>query len=333
MDVLAVPGPGGRSRVRVLSGRDRFSRALFDLKAFDQTFTGGLNVAAGDINADGYDDIIVAPAGGGPPEVRIFSGKNGALLGSFLAYEPGFQGGVNLAAATVQGSGRVSIITGPGPGRAPEVRVFDVDWFGQRSLALAADSTCKCKKGLCACGETQCACSAGKCECSRKPLGTLGVNNGSLKPIFQTASVMAYEAEFLGGVNVGTGVMDGQNGGFASILTGPASSHSPLVKTFVVKVVGHGGGAESAELVESAAVEAFPPSANTGVWVSSISTPTGADLLVSLGLNQPPAVKRLVFEPGPSDPRIRPVPGVFKPVSAFDAFAPNTRAGAVIGGR
>src|SRR5205823_4701174 len=189
-------------------------------------------------------------------------------LGSFMAYESTFQGGVTLASAIVQGTGRYSIITGPGPGRAPEVRVFDVDWFGQHTQAQAAEANCKCAKGRCACGTTACACSVGKCECSPKPLANLKVAASDLKPIFQTVSVLAYEPGYTGGVNVGTGVMDGQNGGFASILTGPAGRHSPLVKTFVVAGEGHGGG--TAGIKKYAAFQAYPPSFNTGVWVSSI---------------------------------------------------------------
>jgi hypothetical protein len=333
MDLLAVPGPGGPSRVRVLSGKQRFRRQLFDLRAFDQSFTGGLNVAAGDMNADGYDDIIVAPAGGGPPEVRIFSGKDGSLLGSFMAYESSFQGGVTLASAIVQPTGRYSIITGPGPGRAPEIRVFDVDWYGSHAQARAAELNCKCKKGQCACGESKCACSVGKCECSPKPVATMAVAPGTLKPIFQTASVMAYEADFMGGVNVGTGPMDGQDGGFASILTGPASSHSPLVKSFVVSSSFHDPGMATPTIAETASLQAYPASFDSGVWVSSISTPEGADLLVSPGPNQPPMVQRFAFQPDVvGDPRTRPVHGTFTPVAAFNAFATNLR-GAVVGGR
>jgi hypothetical protein len=333
MDVIAVPGPGGPSRVRVLSGKQRFRRPLFDLRAFDQSFTGGLNVAAGDMNADGYDDIIVAPAGGGPPEVRIFSGKDGARLGSFMAYESDFQGGVTLASAIVQGTGRYSIITGPGPGRAPEIRVFDVDWYGAHSQARTAEINCKCRKGLCACGETKCACSVGKCECSPKPVATMAVGNGTLKPLFQTTSVMAYEAEFMGGVNVGAGPIDGQNGGFGSILTGPASSHSPLVKSFVVAGGGEHG-TETPTMLETAAFQAYPASFDTGVWVSSISTPDGADLLVSPGPGQPPMLERFAFQPNPeTSVRVRPVRGTFTPIGALNAFASNLRGGAVVGGR
>src|SRR5207249_4670770 len=125
-----------------------------------------------------------------------------------LAYEPGFQGGVALAAGMVHSGGRISIVTAPGPGRRPEVRVFDVDWYGEHLQAHASEASCKCKKGQCVCGESACACSVGKCGCSPKPLGRVEVQGG-LKPIFQTASVMAFDAGFAGGVNVGTGPLNG----------------------------------------------------------------------------------------------------------------------------
>ena len=43
---------------------------------------------------------------------------------SFLAYEPEFAGGVRVAAGDLNGDGATEIITAPGPGHAPLVRVF-----------------------------------------------------------------------------------------------------------------------------------------------------------------------------------------------------------------
>jgi hypothetical protein len=87
-------------------------------------------------------------------------------------------------------------------------------------------------------------------------------------------------------------------------------------------------------MVEYAAFQAYPPSFNTGVWVSSISTAVGADLLVSPGSGQPPLLKRFVFHPFPQqNPRLRPVPGTFVPSAAFNAFALGGRSGAVVSGR
>src|SRR4029453_14869559 len=80
MDVLAVPGRGAAPRLKVFDGKQGFGQLLYDFRPFPARWRGGLNVAAGDLNADGYADMIVAPDGGAPPNVKVFSGKDGAEL-------------------------------------------------------------------------------------------------------------------------------------------------------------------------------------------------------------------------------------------------------------
>ena len=67
--------------------------------------TMGLNIAVGDVNDDGYDDIIVAPEAGSSPAVRVFSGADGSILKDFYAYDLNVSGGVRVAAADVNGDG------------------------------------------------------------------------------------------------------------------------------------------------------------------------------------------------------------------------------------
>lgn len=130
-DIIVGAGPGGGPHVRVIDGSklDPAEGQLLSFFAFPATFQGGVTVAAGDVNGDGFDDIIVGAGAGGGPHVKVFDGRDslaagdGAAVMSFMAYTPSFNGGVTVAAGDVNGDGRDDIITGAGPGG--HVKVFD----------------------------------------------------------------------------------------------------------------------------------------------------------------------------------------------------------------
>ncbi len=95
----------------------------------------GVNVAAGDIDGDGFDEIVT---GAGPgtvygPHVRSWDhdGGSGTLPDpavSFFAYGT-LMWGVNVACGDIDGDGIDEIITGPGPGSVfgPHIRGWNYD--------------------------------------------------------------------------------------------------------------------------------------------------------------------------------------------------------------
>src|SRR5207237_1285564 len=130
-DIIVASGPGSGPHVRVFSGKD--ATPLQDFFTNDPAFTGGVFVAAGDVNGDGRADIITGAGAGDPPQVKVFDGATGALLTSFLAFDADFQGGVRVAAGDVNADGTPDIIVAAGPGGGPHVRIFD----GKSSAQLA----------------------------------------------------------------------------------------------------------------------------------------------------------------------------------------------------
>jgi len=121
LEIITGAGEGGGPHVRIFSQAGILKGQFF---AFDKNERTGIEIASGDVNNDGRDEIIVARKSG-PPEVRVFN-FNGKLLSSFIAYHPNFKGGVHLAVGDLDNDGKDEIVTGAGFGGGPHIRVFDM---------------------------------------------------------------------------------------------------------------------------------------------------------------------------------------------------------------
>ncbi len=122
-DVIVGAGPGGGPRVVVLDGT--IGVVVADFFAYESTFTGGVFVAAGDLDGDGRAEVVVGAGAGGGPRVRVFDPASGfAVARDFFAYEPTFTGGVTVAVGDATGDGVNEVVTGTGAGGAPRVNVY-----------------------------------------------------------------------------------------------------------------------------------------------------------------------------------------------------------------
>lgn len=106
-----------------------FDRQLEETKSFkalNGSFDGGLDVAVGDVNGDGVDEIVVGAGRDGGPMVQVFDGT-GNLKAQWFAYTDGLRTGIKVATGDLNGDGTDEIITGVGAGGGPQVRVFDMN--------------------------------------------------------------------------------------------------------------------------------------------------------------------------------------------------------------
>jgi hypothetical protein len=209
-DVITAAGAGGGPHVKVIdsallgltqaNGEIADGALLASFYAYAPTFTGGVNIAASDVNGDGVDDIVTGAGPGGGPHVEVIDGtklgqmhSNGqigdaALLASFYAYDPAFLGGVYVAAGDLNGESHADLITGPGAGGGPHVKVIDGTKLGQLQP------------------------------------------NAEILDSALLYSFMAYDPTFLGGVRVSAGIADGAAP--PDILTGAGPGGGPHVRAF-----------------------------------------------------------------------------------------------------
>jgi serralysin len=226
---------------------------LRSFHAFDPSFTGGVHVAGGDVNGDGFDDILAAAGAGGGSHVRVFSGLDGRELMSFRAY-PLLNGPIDVASGDVDGDGRADIITAAGSGGGPHVKVFSGASGEEITSFFAFDPSFTGGVSV----------AAGDVDGDGRDEIIAGAGAGALPEVrvFRSdgewlSGFLAYGASFTGGVAVAAS--DGNGDGRAEIITGAGPGGGPHVKVFSGL-----GGEDSNELF---ALHAFDPSFTGGVMV------------------------------------------------------------------
>ena len=125
VEIVTGTGDGDRPQVRLFSNSGADTGVRF--MAFDPVSTGGVRVAACDLDRDGLDELVAAEGPGGA-RIRIFRVSETSVgeVASFLPFEAGFTGGVTVSCADINGDQRSELVVGAGPGRAAEVRIFRV---------------------------------------------------------------------------------------------------------------------------------------------------------------------------------------------------------------
>ncbi len=177
----------------------------------------------GDLKNSSY---IVAGLGlGSHPQLKILR-PDGSVFKAFYAYNPNFSGLISVAVGDVTGDGKQEIITAPGPGGGPHIRIFNIE--GQPiSQFFAWQESFR--------GGVNVAVGDVTGDGKREIIVGLGSGAQPEVKVFDykgrlISSFLAYDEKFRGGVKVAVG--DVNKNKIAEIVTGAGSGGGPHVRIF-----------------------------------------------------------------------------------------------------
>lgn len=140
-DLITVTGKGRVAEVRIFDGTPDavgkiYAKQIASFRVLPDNVRVGANLAIGDVNNDGANDVVIGADAGWLPQVSVWDGRTlltnpTELMPAFMAYPTTFRGGVRVAVGDLDvttgastDTGPAEIVVSPGIGMAPMVGIY-----------------------------------------------------------------------------------------------------------------------------------------------------------------------------------------------------------------
>jgi hypothetical protein len=145
-EIITGAGPGGGPQVNIYqinaaSGQVTLIQSFFAFN--DPFFTGGVYVAAGHVDSDQYEDLVIGAGAGGGPRVAVYGGTASGTVNiqqpvnDFFAYSTAFTGGVVVATANRDSSLFIKeVVTAPASNGGYNIKSFNCNGTGNTPTLL-----------------------------------------------------------------------------------------------------------------------------------------------------------------------------------------------------
>ncbi len=205
--IITGTGIGSKAHVRVLTPAGAVESQPRSLFAYSPSYRSGVNIASGDVNGDGLDEIITAPRIGGAPWVRVFSKEGRAIGAGLKPYNNDMTAGIDVAAADVNGDGKDEIIVVPEMAEKTTVKVYQYNAAKAKIGQWNAFGSVYCGAHV----------AAGDLDGDQKAEVIVSANSGNVPAVrvyrydgkSKGTTYMAFEKTYQGGVDVAAGDVNG----------------------------------------------------------------------------------------------------------------------------
>jgi hypothetical protein len=203
-------------------------RVISTFMAYDAGFQGGVNVATGDLNGDGIDEIITVPAGDGRVHVRAFDRFGNSSGFNAFPFHSKFDGGASVASCDLNQDSRDEIVVAQARGGQAWVYVYAPSGVLLRTFLAYGERFTGGASVACADIDGD---GRGEIITGAGGGGAPHVRIFSAEGAPKAANFLPYPRDFWGGLYVATGrIVEGDS---AQIITAPRGGHEQRL------IVGH----------------------------------------------------------------------------------------------
>ncbi len=111
-EVIVGVYQAGESWVKVYKTTGE-KKVLGTFRAFASNFDGGVNVSGGDIDQDGFDEVLVAARAGGGAHIQFFEANGTELAKDLKPYESDFRGGTAASVSDINNDNVADVVVVP----------------------------------------------------------------------------------------------------------------------------------------------------------------------------------------------------------------------------